>query len=84
MPEQIPVPARSAPDASAPMAPSDRAPKLTSDTNSGIDSRRGRTALGPLTVSAPADTSSSGGRRGLGGQGFVATFRRGRDVATET
>jgi hypothetical protein len=57
----MPVPASSAPRASATLAGSDSAPKLMSDTISGIFSRNGLCAFGPTTTSLPTSTSSSCG-----------------------
>ena len=62
-PEQMPVPARSAPRASATLASSDSAPKLMSLTRMGMSSVNGLAALGPITTSVPTGTSSSCGRR---------------------
>ncbi len=57
----MPVPASSAPRASATFASSDRAPKLMSDTKSGMSSRSGFFAPGPIVTSLPTSTSSSWG-----------------------
>ncbi len=59
----MPVPASSAPLASATLASSDRAPKLMSETMIGISSRSGLRARGPTTSSVPTATSSSCGTR---------------------
>jgi hypothetical protein len=60
-PEQMPVPASSAPVASASLASSERAPKLMSETKRGMSSRSGVSASGPITSSVPTDASSSSG-----------------------
>jgi hypothetical protein len=65
-PEQMPVPARSAPRARATLASSESAPKLMSLTNSGISKRNGFAARGPITTSVPTGESSS--------KGFVASW----------
>ena len=62
-PEQIAVPARSAPRASAIFASSDSAPKLMSDTNIGMSSRSGRAAAGPIVTDVSTASSSSSGKR---------------------
>ena len=62
-PEQIPVPARSAPVAIASLASSDKAPKLISETNSGISSFKGLAALGPITNSVLTGSVSISGLR---------------------
>ena len=61
--QQIPVPAISAPMASARLAGSDRAPKLMSETKSGMFSFSGFCAFGPITTPVPTGSSSSSGAR---------------------
>ena len=56
------MPATSAPRARATLASSDSAPKLMSLTNSGISSRSGSAAPGPMVTSVPTGSSSSSGR----------------------
>ena len=50
-----------APFARAILASRDSAPKLMSDTNSGMSSRSGLLARGPITTSVPTGSSSSRG-----------------------
>ncbi len=60
-PEQIPVPASSAPRERATLASSESAPKLMSDTKRGMSSARGFSAPGPITSSDPTGVSSNWG-----------------------
>ena len=60
-PEQIPVPAFSAPKASATLADADKAPKLISETKRGISNISGFLARGPITVLVPTASSSNKG-----------------------
>ncbi len=62
-PEQMPVPASSAPRARAVFASWESAPKLMSDTKIGMSSHSGLSALGPMHTSVPTSSSSSRGRR---------------------
>ena len=64
-PEQIPVPANSAPLARAIFASSESAPKLISETNRGISSFKGLSALGPMVTEVATSVSSSSSLRAI-------------------
>ena len=64
-PEQMPVPANSAPIDKDNFASSDNAPKLISETNNGIFKMSGFLALGPITSSLLTATSSNKGLRAI-------------------
>ena len=59
----MPVPESSAPRASETLAGSESAPKLMSETRSGISRVSGFWALGPITTSVPTGSSSRCGMR---------------------
>ena len=75
-PEQMPVPASSAPRASAVLASCDSAPKLMSDTKIGMSSHSGLSALGPMHTSVPTGSSSSSGACELRGDELDVVPRR--------
>lgn len=62
-PDAIAVPAPLAPRASATFASSESAPKLMSETNTGMSSLSGRAAAGPITTDVSTPASSSNGNR---------------------
>ena len=74
----------------ATLASSDRAPKLMSETKTGISSRSGRSASGPMTTAVSTASSSSSGRRAscagdeldrVPGRESVARHSHRRDLA---
>ncbi len=88
-PEQMPVPASSAPRASATLAEADSAPKLMSDTSSGMRSVNGFFAFGPMTTSVPTGwSSSSGARCNCAGRIWMSSqlgsWSRGTPIASTT